>query len=109
FLDEHLDMFGESKKQLLEQKQKSKEDMDEFLEEIKVVRDNVKERVGESLQAISKAAEKIAADVVAEMTGLHSQVGHCGPPTHIRKLTVPAPHLLQCPWQGFQVYVRGPR
>ena len=107
FLDENLDMFGESKKQLLEQKQKSKEDMDEFLEEIKVVRDNIKERVGESLQAISKAAEKIAADVVAEMTGLHSQVGIMTLQHTSHKLTVVAPHLLQCPWQGLQVFVRG--
>ena len=74
FLDENLNTFGESKKQLIEQKHKSKEDMDEVLEEIKVIRDNVKGHVGESLQAISKAAEKIAADVVNEMTGFHSQV-----------------------------------
>ncbi|CAM1504498.1 Fc.00g020890.m01.CDS01 [Cosmosporella sp. VM-42] len=74
FLDEHLTSFADSKKQLLEQKQKSKEDMDEILEEIKVVRDTVKERMGESLQAISHAAERISADVVNEMTGFHSQL-----------------------------------
>lgn len=74
FLDEHLNTFGESKAQLIEQKQKSKDDMDGLLEEIKEVRDNVKGHVGESLQAISKAAEKIAADVVNEMTGFHNQV-----------------------------------
>lgn len=73
-LDEHVGVFGESKKQLLEQKQKSKEDMDEVLEEIKVIRDHVKEHVGHSLHSISQAAEKIAADVVHEMTGFHSQV-----------------------------------
>lgn len=74
FLDEQLDVFGQSKKQLIEQKQQSKEDMDEVLEEIKEIRDNVKERVGESLQAISKAAEKIAADVVSEMGTFHTQL-----------------------------------
>lgn len=74
FVEEQLGVFGESKKLLLEEKQKSKEDMDEVLEEIKVVRDTVKERMGESLQAISHAAERIAADVVNEMTGFHSQV-----------------------------------
>lgn len=74
FLDEHLAIFADSKKQLLEQKQTSKDDMDEVLEEIKVVRDTVKERVGDSLQAISEAAEKISADVLNEMTGLHNQV-----------------------------------
>ncbi|KAF7557213.1 hypothetical protein G7046_g6095 [Stylonectria norvegica] len=74
FLDEHLGIFAESKKQLLEHEQKTKGDMDEVLEEIKVVRDTVKERVGESLQAISGAAERISADVLNEMTGFHSQL-----------------------------------
>lgn len=73
-LDDHLSTFADSKKQLLEQKQKSKDDMDEVLEEIKEIRDNVKERVGESLHVISQAAEKIAADVLSEMTEFHSQV-----------------------------------
>lgn len=74
FLDEHLDIFVESKKQLLDEKQKSKDEMDEFLEEIKEVRDNVKERMGESLQAISHSAERIAADMLNEMTAFHGQV-----------------------------------
>ncbi|KAK1247634.1 hypothetical protein MKX07_000522 [Trichoderma sp. CBMAI-0711] len=74
FLEENFDAFAESKRQLLEQKQKSKDDMDEVLEEIKEVRDNVKERVGESLQAIAQAAEKIAGDVLNEMTEFHDQL-----------------------------------
>lgn len=74
FLDEHLNIFVESKKQLLDEKQKSKDEMDEFLEEIKEVRDNVKERMGESLQAISHSAERIAADMLSEMTAFHGQV-----------------------------------
>lgn len=74
FLDEQLNAFADSKKLLLEQKQKSKDDMDEVLEEINVIRDSVKERVGESLQVISGAAEKIAADVVAEMANLHTHL-----------------------------------
>ncbi|KAL7811276.1 P-loop containing nucleoside triphosphate hydrolase protein [Trichoderma aethiopicum] len=74
FLDDNFDAFAESKRQLLEQKQRSKDDMDEVLEEIKEVRDNVKERVGESLQAIAQAAEKIAGDVLNEMTEFHDQL-----------------------------------
>ncbi|KAJ3494813.1 hypothetical protein NLG97_g3828 [Lecanicillium saksenae] len=74
FLDEQLNAFADSKKLLLEQKQKSKDEMDEVLEEINVIRDSVKERVGESLQVISGAAEKIAADVVAEMGNLHTHL-----------------------------------
>ncbi|KAK3341800.1 P-loop containing nucleoside triphosphate hydrolase protein [Lasiosphaeria hispida] len=74
FLDENLAQFSESKNQLLEQKQASKEEMDGVLEEIKVVRDNVKQRVGESLQAIATAAERIAGDVLSELSTFHSQL-----------------------------------
>ncbi|KAJ3527580.1 hypothetical protein NM208_g10629 [Fusarium decemcellulare] len=74
FLDEHLGTFSESKKQLLESKQKSKEDMDEVLEEIQVIRDTVKERMGESLHSISNSAERIAADMLNEMTAFHGQL-----------------------------------
>lgn len=74
FLDEHLSTFTESRKELLDSKQKSKEDMNEVLEEIKVVRNTVKERMGEGLQAISHSAERIAADMLNEMTVFHGQV-----------------------------------
>ncbi|KAH6900359.1 P-loop containing nucleoside triphosphate hydrolase protein [Thelonectria olida] len=74
FLDEQLNIFGEAKKELLEEKEKSKDDMDEVLEEIKEIRDTVKERMGESLQAISHSAERIAADMLSEMTAFHSQL-----------------------------------
>ncbi|KAK3393839.1 putative kinesin-related protein bimC [Podospora didyma] len=74
FLDENLALFAGSKTQLLEQKQRSKDEMDDVLEEIKVVRDNVKQRVGESLQAIAGAAERIAGDVLSELGTFHSQL-----------------------------------
>jgi len=74
FLDENLAQIGESKAQLLGQKQKSKEEMDDALEQIKVVRDTVKQRVGESLQAIAGAAERIAEDVLSELGNFHSQL-----------------------------------
>jgi kinesin family member 11 len=110
FLDEQLDMFSESKEQLLVQKGKSKDDMDEILEEIKEIRDHVKERAGESLVAISKAAEKIAADVVSEMGIFHSQVRSFRCLHRIEgELTGPftASYLIQRPWQGLQVHLRG--
>ncbi|KAL3605840.1 Kinesin- motor protein [Fusarium poae] len=74
FLDEHLSTFAESRKELLESKQKSKDDMDGVLEGIKVVRDTVKERMGENLQSISQSAERIAADMMNEMTAFHGQL-----------------------------------
>ncbi|TGJ82425.1 hypothetical protein E0Z10_g6343 [Xylaria hypoxylon] len=72
FLDRNLEVFGTSKTELMEQKQKSKEEMDEVLEEIKEVRNNIKERVGDSLQAIATAAETIAQDVLSELGTFHS-------------------------------------
>ncbi|KAL8348150.1 hypothetical protein RB598_001458 [Gaeumannomyces tritici] len=74
FLDEHIEQFAASKEQLLEHKAQSKQEMDAVLDEIKVVRDNIKERVGESLQVIAGAAERIAADVVSELSQFHSQL-----------------------------------
>ncbi|CAI4218514.1 unnamed protein product [Parascedosporium putredinis] len=74
FLQIQLAAFSESKKDLLERGDRSKDEMDEVLEEIKVVRDSVKERVGESLQAISGAAERISADVLSELDTFHNQL-----------------------------------
>ncbi|AEO69948.1 uncharacterized protein THITE_2120711 [Thermothielavioides terrestris NRRL 8126] len=74
FLDENLAQFAESRTQLLGQQERSKEEMDGVLEEIRVVRDNVKQRVGESLQAIAAAAERIAGDVLGELNTFHSQL-----------------------------------
>lgn len=74
FLDEKLARFAESRTRLLEQQERSKEEMDDVLEEIKVVRDNVKQRVGESLQAIAAAAERIAGGVLGELSTFHNQL-----------------------------------
>lgn len=74
FLDDNLQKFESSKDDLLEQKERSKEEMDNVLEEIKVVRDNIKERVGQSLQTIAAAAERIAADVLSELDTFHSHL-----------------------------------
>lgn len=74
FLDANLHNFEAARNGLLEQKDRSKEDMDNVLEEIKVVRDNIKERVGESLSAIAAAAERIAADVLSELDTFHNHL-----------------------------------
>lgn len=74
FLDDNLGTFTDAKKKLVEQKQQSKDDMDEVLEEIKMIRDMLKSRVGESLSVISQATEKIAGDVLSEMTDFHDHL-----------------------------------
>ncbi|KAF3358970.1 Acetoacetyl-CoA synthetase [Verticillium dahliae VDG1] len=63
FLEGHLQEFAESREELLGEQKGSKEEMDTVLEEIKTVRDTVKDQVGESLQSIAAAADKIAADL----------------------------------------------
>lgn len=74
FLDDNFNNFEAARNDLLEQKGRSKEDMDNVLEEIKVVRDNIKERVGDSLSAIAAAAERIAADVLSELDTFHNHL-----------------------------------
>ncbi|KAI1477098.1 kinesin-domain-containing protein [Daldinia eschscholtzii] len=74
FLNQNLELFTQSKRELMEQKEKSKEEMDEVLEEIKEVRDHIKEKVGESLRAIATAAERIAQDVLSELGIFHNQL-----------------------------------
>ncbi|KAI1323757.1 kinesin-domain-containing protein [Xylariaceae sp. FL0255] len=71
FLEENLDLFAQSKNDLIERKQKSKEEMDEVLEEIKELRENIKERVGDSLGAIAVAAETISHDILSELSTFH--------------------------------------
>ncbi|PHH54042.1 Kinesin-like protein bimC [Ceratocystis fimbriata CBS 114723] len=73
-LDNQLDMFTKSKEDLLHHSGSSKDAMDGVLGEIREVRDAVKQRVGESLNEISKAAERIAADVLEEMAAFHNQL-----------------------------------
>lgn len=74
FLDQNLQKFESSKNDLVDQKERSKEEMDNVLEEIKIVRDNIKDRVSESLQAIAAAAERIAADVLSELDMFHDHL-----------------------------------
>lgn len=74
FLEEHLGQLADSKRRLLSQEQESKTRIDDLLDSIKETRDATKDRVGESLQFISRAAEKLAADVSSEMTEFHNQV-----------------------------------
>lgn len=74
FLDSNLELFAQSKQELMQQTERTKEGMDDVLEEIKEVRDHIKERVGESLQAIAGAAEKIAQEVLTELGAFHSQL-----------------------------------
>ena len=49
-------------------------EMNEVLEEIKVLREDVKDKVGQGLQGLSTAAGKISAGVITELETFHEQV-----------------------------------
>lgn len=52
----------------------SRDDMNNVLEEIKVLRDEVKERVGEGLKGLNNAAAKISGEVIEELEQFHTQL-----------------------------------
>ena len=48
--------------------------MDIVLEEIKTLKEEVKRKVGQGLQGLSAAAERISAEVFSEFDAFHTQV-----------------------------------
>lgn len=51
------------------------DEMNDVLEEIKVLREEVKSKVGEGLNGLSAAAARISREVIGEFSGFHAQVG----------------------------------
>lgn len=76
-LQETASKFQTSENQVSEQSSVARHEMNEVLEEIKVLREDVKDKVGEGLQGLSVAAERISAEVVKELESFHTQVS-CG-------------------------------
>ncbi|KAH8586769.1 P-loop containing nucleoside triphosphate hydrolase protein [Bisporella sp. PMI_857] len=74
FLEAGVSSFEQSEKEVSEQTSSAKEGMDVVLEEIKVLREDVKRRVGEGLQGLSVAAERISAEVLSELGAFHTQL-----------------------------------
>ena len=73
-LQSKVDSFDASEKEVNDQTSVSKEEMNDVLEEIKVLREDVKRKVGEGLNGLSAAAERISAEVINELGGFHTQV-----------------------------------
>lgn len=74
FLEENVSKFESSETEVSEQTRSAKEEMNTVLEEIKTLREEVKTRVGEGLQGLSVAAERISAEVISELGAFHTQV-----------------------------------
>lgn len=65
---------GRIHSQITEQNSKSHHEMNQVLEEIKVLREEVKEKVGQGLQGLSAAAARISGEVIAEMEQFYTQL-----------------------------------
>jgi kinesin family protein 11 len=74
FLQEKMKAFENSEQEVNDQTAKSRDDMNEVLEEIKTLREDVKEKVGAGLNELSAAAEKISANIITELDCFHTQV-----------------------------------
>jgi kinesin family protein 11 len=74
FLQEKMKAFDVSEQEVNGQTAKARDDMNEVLEEIKTLREEVKQNVGAGLNELSVAAEKISANIITELDEFHNQV-----------------------------------
>lgn len=74
FLQQQVRSFEGSEQEVCAQTLQTRDDMNEVLEEIKVLREDVKQRVGEGLNGLSAAAARISAEVVGELASFHTQL-----------------------------------
>ena len=73
-LKEKVSSFESSANEVVQQTSGAKEDMNTVLEEIKILREDVKQKVGEGLNGLSVAAGRISAEVIHELGSFHTQV-----------------------------------
>ena len=73
-LKEKVSSFESSADEVVQQTSGAKEDMNAVLEEIKILREDVKRKVGEGLNGLSIAAGRISAEVINELGFFHTQV-----------------------------------
>lgn len=66
--------FQKSEVEVTGQASVARDQMNDVLEEIKVLREEVERKVGEGLQGLSTAAGRISAGVINELEGFHTQV-----------------------------------
>ncbi len=74
FLQEKAAAFEKSEAEVNGQTSKAKDEMNTVLEEIRTLRQDVKQKVGAGLNDLSSAAERISAGIATELDGFHSQL-----------------------------------
>jgi kinesin family protein 11 len=73
-LKEKADAFEKSHIEVNEQTSRSKDDVNAVLEEIKLLREDVKNKVGAGLNDLSAAAQKISQGILTEVDLFHTQL-----------------------------------
>jgi kinesin family protein 11 len=79
--------LDQSESHAKEQSSKAHNEMNDVLEEIKMVREDIKAKVGEGLNGLSAAAARISNEVISELSEFHAQVSYY---EHLRILLVTA-------------------
>ncbi|KAH8816425.1 P-loop containing nucleoside triphosphate hydrolase protein, partial [Xylogone sp. PMI_703] len=74
FLNSNVSAFEEAENEVYGQTSTAKAEMDTVLEDIKVLRESVKTGIGEGLQGLSVAAERISGEVISELGAFHTQL-----------------------------------
>lgn len=74
FLQKKAVAFKTSEAEVNAQTSKAKDDMDDVLEEIRTLREDVKQKVGAGLNDLSAAAQRISAGIAAELDAFHAQL-----------------------------------
>lgn len=74
FIEGRLAKFEASKQQAQSSLEVSKDEMNLVLEEIKVLREDIKARIGEGLKGLNHAAERMSNDVIADLEKFGSEV-----------------------------------
>ena len=73
-LEHNLNTFEKSELGVSGQASDARDEMNDVLEEIKILREDVKSKVGEGLLGLSAAAGRISAGVINELESFHTQV-----------------------------------
>lgn len=74
FLQEKMEAYQKSEQEVNGQTAQARDHMNEVLEEIKTLREDVKQKIGAGLDELSAAAETISANIITELDAFHTQV-----------------------------------
>ena len=79
YIEARLGGFNSGEAELSAETMKAKDEMNQVLEEIKILREDVKQKVGEGLKGLNEAAQRISAQVVEDLGRFGVQVGRYSP------------------------------